>query len=178
MNFRSSFNRSPILAQTTQCIRHATTLNWLLFDNDPLNSFDSTYTPWPLDGKHFSGAILGPMSSWRHERETFSVSLALCEGNPPVTGGFPHKGQWRRALMFSLICASTNGWSNNGDTGDLRHHRAHYDVAVMVPLITVNWPMFSWGIYTFFVRGQSVYHWCLVGCQNILSSNTGPMSLS
>ena len=22
--------------------------------------------------------------------------LALCEGNPPLTGGFPHKGQWRR----------------------------------------------------------------------------------
>ena len=22
----------------------------------------------------------------------------------------PHKGQWRRALMFSLICARINGW--------------------------------------------------------------------
>ena len=38
---------------------------------------------------------------------TFSALLALCEGNPPVTGGFPshHKGQGRGALMFSLICA-------------------------------------------------------------------------
>ena len=26
---------------------------------------------------------------WRHQMETFSVLLALCEGNPPVTGGFP-----------------------------------------------------------------------------------------
>ena len=25
----------------------------------------------------------------------------------------PHKGQWRGALMFSLICARTNGWVNN-----------------------------------------------------------------
>ena len=25
----------------------------------------------------------------------------------------PHKGQWRRALMFSLICAWINGWVNN-----------------------------------------------------------------
>ena len=24
-----------------------------------------------------------------------------------------------------------NGWANNGDTGDLRRHRAHYDVTVM-----------------------------------------------
>ena len=26
--------------------------------------------------------------------------------NSPVTGDFPHKGQWRGALMFSLICLS------------------------------------------------------------------------
>ena len=42
-----------------------------------------------------------------------------------------HKGQWRGALMFSLICACTNGWVNNGGAGDLRHHRAHYDATVM-----------------------------------------------
>ena len=30
----------------------------------------------------------------------------------------PHKGQWRRALMFSLICAWINGWVNNGKAGD------------------------------------------------------------
>ena len=39
-----------------------------------------------------------------------------------------HKDQWRGALMLSLICAWTNDWVNNGDTGDLRRHRAHYDV--------------------------------------------------
>ena len=26
---------------------------------------------------------------WRHQMETFSALLTLCEGNPPVTGGFP-----------------------------------------------------------------------------------------
>ena len=30
-----------------------------------------------------------------------------------------HKGQWRGALMFSLICAWTNSWVNNRDAGDL-----------------------------------------------------------
>ena len=43
----------------------------------------------------------------------------------------PHKGQWLGALMFSLICTRRNGWVNNGAAGDLRCHRAHYDVIVM-----------------------------------------------
>ena len=41
----------------------------------------------------------------------------------------PHKGQWRGALMFSLIW--TGGWANNRDAGDLRRHCSHYDVTVM-----------------------------------------------
>ena len=43
----------------------------------------------------------------------------------------PHKGQWRGALMFSLICARINDWVNNREAGDLRCHRGHYDVIVM-----------------------------------------------
>ena len=43
----------------------------------------------------------------------------------------PHKDQWRGALMFSLICAWINGWVNNGEASDLRHHRVHYEVTVM-----------------------------------------------
>ena len=44
----------------------------------------------------------------------------------------PHKGQWRGALMFSLICARINSWVNNGEAGDLRRHRGHFDVIVML----------------------------------------------
>ena len=43
----------------------------------------------------------------------------------------PHKGQWRGALMFSLICVWINGWVNNHEAGDLRRYRVHYDVTVM-----------------------------------------------
>ena len=44
----------------------------------------------------------------------------------------PHKGQWHRALMFSLICVWINAWVNNREAGDLRRFRVHYDVSVMV----------------------------------------------
>ena len=68
---------------------------------------------------------------WRHQMETFSALLALYGGNPPVTGEFPHKGQNRGTLMFSLIYGWTKGWVNNRDAGDLTRHRAHYDVIVI-----------------------------------------------
>ena len=64
--------------------------------------------------------------------ETFSALLALCAGNSPVPVNSPHKGQWRGALMFSLICVLTNGWVNIGDAGDLRRYHAHFDITVMV----------------------------------------------
>ena len=68
---------------------------------------------------------------WRHQMETFAALLALCAGNSPVPVNSPHKGQWRGALMFSLICVWINGWVNNREAGDLRLYRAHYDVTVM-----------------------------------------------
>ena len=73
---------------------------------------------------------------WRHQMETFSELPAICVGNSPVTGEFPlqrpYKGQWHGALVFSLICPWLNGWVNNREAGDLRCHRAHYDVIVMI----------------------------------------------
>ena len=47
-------------------------------------------------------------------------------------GNSPHKGQWRWALMFSLICAWPNSWGNYRDAGSLRRHCAHYDATVMM----------------------------------------------
>ena len=65
---------------------------------------------------------------WYHQTETFSALLALLQG----IHRWPYIGQWRRALMFSLIYAWTNGWINNPYAGDLRRHRAHCDVIVMI----------------------------------------------
>ena len=47
----------------------------------------------------------------------------------------PHKGQWRGALMFSLIYAWINASVNNCKAGDLRRHRAHCAVTVMRLLV-------------------------------------------
>ena len=51
----------------------------------------------------------------------------------------PHKGQRRAALMFSLICVWIHSWVNNGEAGDFRRHRAHYDVIVMAPIPRKYW---------------------------------------
>ena len=51
--------------------------------------------------------------------ETFSALLAICAGNSP-------------GLVIYLICAWMNESVNNGEAGDLRRHRAHYDATVMI----------------------------------------------
>ena len=50
---------------------------------------------------------------------------------------FPHKGQWRGALMFSLIYVWINDWANNREAGDLRRQHGHYDVIVMHEQLTL-----------------------------------------
>ena len=54
------------------------------------------------------------------------------------TVNFPHKGQWRGALMFSLMYALINDWVNNREAGDLRLQHGHYDVIVMIARIYFN----------------------------------------
>ena len=63
--------------------------------------------------------------------ETFPRYWPFVRGSHRWPVNSPHKGQWRGALMFSLICAGINGWVNNREAGDLRRHRHHYDVIVM-----------------------------------------------
>ena len=80
---------------------------------------------------------------------TFSALLAICAGNSP------HKGQWRGALMFTLICARINGWVNNREGGDLRRHRAHYDVIVMIR-IRLNQPIWFQTVIIIFLSVMKI----------------------
>ena len=68
---------------------------------------------------------------WKH----FPRYWPFVWGIPRSPVNSPPKGQWRGALMFSLICARINGWVNNREAGDLRRHCAHYDIIVMRYLV-------------------------------------------
>ena len=69
---------------------------------------------------------------WRHQMETFPALLAICAWNSPVPGEFPAQRPVTRSFdVFFLICVWINGWVNNGEAGDMRRYRAHYDVTVM-----------------------------------------------
>ena len=65
---------------------------------------------------------------WKH----FQRYWPFVRGIQRSSVNFPHKGQWRGALVFSTICACINGWVNNGEAGDFRRHRAHYDLIYLV----------------------------------------------
>ena len=86
------------------------------------------------DPDFFSNVAKTPW--WRHHMQTFFPRYwPFVRGihRSPVNSS--QKGQWRGALMFSLICAWINVWVNNREAGDLRRHHAHCDVIVMQPLV-------------------------------------------
>ena len=67
-----------------------------------------------------------------------------------------HKGRWRAALVFSLICAWINGWVNNREA-DLRRHRAHYDVIVMLRVLVNACDLL---IYLYPYSSGLLHKWC------------------
>ena len=82
------------------------------------------------------------LSWWRHQMETFSALLAICAGIHRSPVNSPHKGPVTRSFDVFFISAQMKGWVNNGEAGDLRRNRAHYDVIVMLPHIIKHW---IWG---------------------------------
>ena len=78
------------------------------------------------------------VSCWRNQMEIFSQYWLFVRGIHRLPVNSPLKDQWRGALMFSLICAWSNGWVNIRDAGDLKRHRAHYDVTVMCSVLQIT----------------------------------------
>ena len=62
--------------------------------------------------------------------ETVSALLAIRAGKSPIPGEFPQRPVKRGFDVFFDL-RPNNGGVNNGEAGDLRRHRAHYDVIVM-----------------------------------------------
>ena len=67
------------------------------------------------------------ITSWKHFGRYWSFVRRISRSQVKS----PQKGQWRGALVGFLICAWINGWVNNREAGDLRRHRAPYEVIVM-----------------------------------------------
>ena len=99
----------------------------------------SHQSPSPWSGNTFS--ITGQL--WGEIREThdgvikwkyFPRYWPFVRGIHRSPVNSPHKGQWRGALMYTLICARING-----EAGDLRRYRGHYDVSVMSFATSMRW---------------------------------------
>ena len=85
---------------------------------------DWSKTTARLDEKHLSH---DDVIKWKHFPRYWPFARGIHRS--PVNS--PHKGQWRGALIFSLICVWINGWVNNREADDLRRYRVHCDVIVM-----------------------------------------------
>ena len=91
-------------------------------------------------GKIFLVLLIWRKGSWwlvRHhddviKRKHFPRYWPFMRGIHRWPVNSPHKGQWRGALMFPWSVPWINGWVNNREAGDLRRHRAHYGVTVMI----------------------------------------------
>ena len=96
-------------------------LNIMLFHNRDTNKDFTMADSSPFQNLH------DDVIKWQH----FPCCWPFVRGVHRSPVNSPHKGQWRGALMFFVICVWINGWENNRKNGDLRHYRAHYDVIVM-----------------------------------------------
>ena len=107
-------------------------------------------TKWAVGG--VSKSLHDDVIKWKHFPRNWPFVPEIHRS--PVNS--PHKGQWRGALMFLLICVWINGWVNNREAGDLRRHRGHCDVIIM-------WGhRFNTGMYA---MKQFGHNWYLPCCQ-------------
>ena len=109
--------------------------NKLQFSNS-YQSYKSSVFPvkLPLDECHgISSLVHDDVIKWKNFPRNWPFVRGIYRS--PVNS--PHKGQWRGALMCSVICVWINDWVNNRETGDLRRYHAHYDVIVMSTMVQV-----------------------------------------
>ena len=86
-----------------------------------------TYCLRQFNSKHILMTYHDVVIKWKH----FPRYWPFVRGIQLSLVNFPHKGQWRGDLIFSLMCAWKNVWVNSHEACDLRRYCAHYDVPVM-----------------------------------------------
>ena len=71
---------------------------------------------------------------WRHQMETFSASLAICEGNSPVTGAFPAQRPMTRSFdVFFDLCLNKRLGNQSWGWWLWRHCNDHFDRQCSAP---------------------------------------------
>ena len=60
-----------------------------------------------------------------HGMETVYALLALCEGNPPVTGGFPSQRASNAEPWWLIWCWAEHAFENTPVLSEMRHFKAH-----------------------------------------------------
>ena len=89
-----------------------------------------SYRQW-MDSKNYNWWHLSSVTMMMSSNgNNFRVNDHLCK---EFTGPrwIPHTKASDTELWCFFICVWINGWVNNGEAGDLRRYRAHYDVTVM-----------------------------------------------
>ena len=119
-----------------------------------------------------------PITWWRHGMDRLSASLALCDGNPPVTGRFPHKrtvmrriavfmlGQqqycripWQpqdmetfsSLLVFCDVTSMHGKWRNCGTTADPLQY-AHVFVVFYFVVVVLSFLIDAWDTFVHIVN--------------------------
>ena len=92
-----------------------------------------------------------------------------------------HKGQWRGALMFSLISVWTNGYVNSRDAGDLRRHRGslwrHYNGFVIHDLIMISRWFHQWNRNDILIESQAAL-WVVILTTSCTESHASDIYVS
>ena len=83
-------------------------IDWVHTKNDP------SITEYPIRPMKYYMLVIFcfnlVMSWWRNQLEHFPCHWPFVRGINRSSVNFPQNGQWRGALMFSLICVWINGW--------------------------------------------------------------------
>ena len=121
---------------------------WVIMSNWVITQMLKTH-------RGFQDWYMGDVIKWKH----FPRYWPFVRGIHRSPVNYQHKGQWRGALMFSLICVWINDWVNNREAGDLRRYRAHYDVNLWQP---TNYSNLTFGS-ALYNRRPSIYILHIIG---------------
>ena len=124
VNFRKHW---PCYNGTVELSIGQYTWDCILFMGDPTGIKRLFVVSFSTDGIKWMCIAHDDVIKWKHFPRYWPFVRGIHRS--PVNS--PHKGQWRGALMFSLVSVWINGWVNHGDVGDLRRYRANYDITVM-----------------------------------------------